>query len=70
MDLNLQKMTVADKLKTMELLWDNICRETADYRSPDWHEVILKNREEQIQQDKDDFQDWDQAKKEIWKSIS
>jgi hypothetical protein len=54
----------------MELLWDDICHNTTNIVSPDWHGNILKNREDQLQQGHEKFQDWTQAKKEIWDSVS
>jgi hypothetical protein len=68
MHLNIQEMTVADKLQAMEMLWDNLCRTVQDIESPPWHEHLLQKREEQLRQGKDSFVDWEQAKKEIRKT--
>ena len=70
MNLNIQKMTIEEKLRTMEVLWDDICRKVPDLASPQWHGDILKDREEKIKQGKDKFIDWEQAKKDIQDSIS
>ncbi len=70
MNLNVQEMTIAEKLQTMEMLWDDLCRNARDIESPAWHGDILQQREEQLAQGKDSFQDWDQVKKDIRKSIS
>ncbi|WP_304511836.1 addiction module protein [Desulfobacula sp.] len=64
-NLPLDKMNVHDKISTMELLWDDICRNTPDFTSPSWHEEILMEREKKIKQGIDDFIDWDVAKKNI-----
>lgn len=69
MSLELNKMTNKDKLKTMEVLWDDICRNIPDFSSPAWHENILKEREQKLREGKDKFIDWDQAKKDIWASV-
>ncbi len=69
MPLNLSEMTTAEKLKAMEMLWDDICRSTPDLLSPSWHEDVLKEREQRIREGKDEFVDWDQAKKDIRDSI-
>lgn len=68
MNIYLQKMTVTEKLKTMELLWDGLCHSTTDLPSPGWHGEIIEKREKQLSNGADDFQDWLQAKKEIWNS--
>ena len=70
MELNVKRMTVAEKLQAMEILWDDICRNVEKQESPAWHETILQAREEKLRQGKDKFIDWNQAKKDIWKSVS
>ena len=46
-------MTTEEKLRTMELLWDDICRNVSDFASPPWHEDILKDREKKLKQGKE-----------------
>ncbi len=70
MSLNLHEMTTKEKIRTMELLWDDICRNVPDFASPKWHGDILKDREKKIKQGKEKFIDWEQAKKDIWDSVS
>ena len=65
MSFELEKMTIKDKLKAMEILWDDICHNSPDIPSPSWHENILKEREKNLKEGKDRFIDWDQAKKDI-----
>ena len=48
MALNLEEMTTEEKLKAMEMPWDDICRSAPDFCSPSWHEDVLKEREERI----------------------
>lgn len=69
-NLNLQNMTTAEKLRTMEMLWDDICRNIPEFPSPAWHEQLLQEREHAVQEGKDRFIDWEQAKHEIWESVS
>ncbi len=68
MDIN--KMTTQEKLMAMEMLWDDLCKNAPEMASPAWHEDILKEREKSILEGKDEFIDWDQAKKDIWDSIA
>ena len=70
MNLNIQKMTVVEKIQAMEMLWDDLCRNVEETNSPEWHGKVLKEREGLLRQGKDGFEDWEQAKKDIWKSIS
>ena len=69
MTLNLEGMTTKEKLKAMEMLWDDLCRGAPDFSSPSWHEDVLKEREQGIRDGKEKFVNWDQAKKDIRNSI-
>ncbi len=70
MDLNIKKMSTEEKMRAMELLWDDLCRNQPDFESPYWHENILKAREKDLKEGKDRFLDWNQAKKDIWNSLT
>jgi hypothetical protein len=70
MTLNLGEMTIEEKLKAMEMLWDDICRSVPDFSSPSWHGNVLKEREQRIRDGKEKFLDWDQAKEDIRDSTS
>ena len=65
MKINLQDMTTEEKLQTMELLWDDICRNVPDLSSPSWHGDILREREKRAKEGKEKFLDWNKAKNEI-----
>jgi hypothetical protein len=69
MNLNIEEMTTEEKIQTMEMLWDDLCRKQAGIQTPDWHKDILDERERRLQEGKDNFIDWKQAKKEILESI-
>ena len=40
----IQKMSVQERLSTMEEIWDSLCHEEAEPESPTWHEEILAER--------------------------
>ena len=69
MTINFHNMTTEEKLMTMELLWDDLCNNQMDFSSPSWHETVLKDRERAIADGKEDFLDWEEAKKDIMNSI-
>jgi hypothetical protein len=69
MTIDLEQMTTEEKLKAMEMLWDDLCRSAPDFSSPSWHEDVLKEREQRIREGKDRFVDWDQAKRDLRDSI-
>ena len=70
MNIELKQMTIDEKLRTMEILWDDICLAVPDFSSPEWHESILKEREQRIKEGKDKFLDWEHAKRRIQDHIS
>lgn len=70
MDLNIKEMTIEEKMRAMELLWDDLCRNQPDFESPYWHEEVLEAREKDLIEGKDSFLDWKQVKNEIRDLIS
>jgi len=70
MEINLEGMTTEEKLRAMEELWDDLCRNAPDFSSPSWHGDVLKEREQRIKEGKDKFVDWDEAKRDIRDSVA
>ncbi len=68
-NLPLEKMTTEDKIKTMETIWDDLCKRADSISSPSWHEKVLLDREEGIKNGNNEFVDWDKAKKNIQDKI-
>jgi len=68
--LPLEKMSIEEKIQAMETLWDDLCKKADSVLSPPWHEKVLNDRENAIASGKDEFIDWNKAKKKIDKSIS
>lgn len=68
--LPLDRMTVAEKLQTMEILWNDLCRKSENIPSPAWHGDVLSKREQDVKNGTDAFIDWEVAQKDIRKSLS
>jgi len=60
-DLPLDRMTLADKLETMEQLWADISKTPAAVPSPAWHKTILDERRQLAAEGKLTFLDWETA---------
>ena len=58
-------MTVAEKLRAMELLWADLSRNDVQLESPAWHEDVLHDREAKIKSGGEKFMDWETAKKQL-----
>ena len=65
----LEKMTLADKLEAMELLWADISRRPSDLPSPEWHKEILDERRRLVAAGKLKFHDWDITIAELRKEL-
>lgn len=61
----LDKMSLEEKLQTMEAIWDDLCESAGSLRSPDWHKTILQERDDAVREGKDEFVAWETAKKDI-----
>lgn len=59
--LPLDKMTLAEKIEAMELLWADISKQPSQLPSPEWHREVLQERKELVEQGKLQFADWDQV---------
>jgi hypothetical protein len=56
--LPLDEMTMEEKLQTMELLWDSLCRDKEPLVSPAWHGEVLAAREAAIERGDAVFEDF------------
>lgn len=67
--LPLKDMSTADKIQTMELLWENLCQNSSDLLSPAWHGEILNKRSKQLEGNNSSAINWDVAKNSLRKSL-
>ena len=63
--LQINQMTVAEKLRIMEELWDDLRGRAEGVPMPQWHKDLLDERERLIENGEAQFEDWDAAKKRI-----
>lgn len=68
-DLPLDKMTLADKLATMEAIWADLSRRPDDLPSPEWHKEILEERRRLVAEGKLRFIEWDIAIADLRKEL-
>ena len=67
--LPLNQMSVEEKIRTMENLWDSLLHEGSEIASPDWHGQVLAERETAIERGEAGFEDWETAKERIRKQL-
>jgi hypothetical protein len=68
--LTLDKMSTEEKIRTMEIIWDDLCSKSNNIPSPTWHKQILEERENGIKNGDVELVDWNNAKEHIRNSIS
>jgi hypothetical protein len=68
-ELQIDQMTLEEKLRAMEALWDDLCKRGA-VTMPQWHNDILDERQRLINEGEASFIDWESAKEEITERTS
>lgn len=67
--LSIENLTRTEKLRMMEVLWDDLARDSASFSSPEWHAQALKEAEHAVAENQAGFVSWDAAKKTLRDSI-
>jgi hypothetical protein len=62
-------MSVAEKIRAMELLWADLCKAAPDEIIPAWHADVLAAREARLAAGAEKTIPWDHAKAEIRRRI-
>jgi hypothetical protein len=63
-------MTIAEKLRAMEELWDDLRARAEDVPVPQWHKDLLDERQRLIETGEAQFSDWATAKKRLTERTS
>jgi hypothetical protein len=63
--LPLDKMSVEEKLRALELLWEDLTRSPAVVPSPRWHQDVLEAREQRLRAGQEAFVPWDKARESL-----
>ena len=58
----ISKMSILERLQTMEALWDSLTREPTGIKSPKWHEKTLSDRKEKIDSGNANFMSLEELK--------
>ena len=62
-EMEIRKMPLSQKIRLMEMIWDDLRRESEDFESPDWHRIELEATEARRKAGLEEPVDWDEAKK-------
>ncbi|MBO8143308.1 MAG: addiction module protein [Thermodesulfobacterium sp.] len=69
MQIQLNNLTIEDKLKLIEFIWNDLLKTEKDVPSPDWHKDELLVREKRVKENKEKILSWQEAKKDILKIV-
>lgn len=64
MDLHVSSMSTAEKLDAMEQLWTSL-QTQSDHCSPEWHQQILEERQQRVNQGQVAFFTLDEVRERI-----
>lgn len=67
-EADLKQMSLEEKLRLMELIWQDISFEEEQILVPESHKDQLVERAQMVREGKAEFIDWEQAKKDIKKA--
>ena len=64
---DIEQMSLKERLRTMDLLWDSLARTPDAVRSPDWHGEVLATRLAKIERGEGEFLTIPQLKERLQK---
>lgn len=62
---SIENLTRTEKLRMMEVIWDDLSRDSEALSSPEWHAQALKDAERALAENQTHFVAWDAAKKTL-----
>ena len=63
--LSIENLTRTEKLRMMEVIWDDLSRDSETLTSPEWHAQALKDAERALAENQTHFVSWEAAKKRL-----
>jgi putative addiction module component (TIGR02574 family) len=61
-DLPLESLSVAEKVRLLESVWESLCRHSGDVQSPEWHREVLEERKRRLEDGRATVSAWSEAK--------
>ena len=61
----IQKMPLNEKLRVMEVIWDDLCRSSNRFESPEWHREVLHETKKRVESGQEEMMDWGEAKERL-----
>lgn len=61
-DISIEKMSVAEKVRLLESVWESLCAHPGDVQSPEWHREVLEDRRRRLEEGLATVSAWTDAK--------
>ena len=61
-DIQIEAMSVAEKVKLLETVWQSLCCHPCDMTSPAWHSEVLEERRRRLEDGRATMSTWADAK--------
>ena len=61
-DIQIETMSVAEKVQLLESVWQSLCTHPGDVRSPEWHREVLEERRRRLEDGRATISAWADAK--------
>jgi len=65
MVLDIEKMSLEEKLQAMEELWEDLRGHYEKKTPPQWHRKILEERERLLEEGEEEWLDWRAVRREL-----
>ncbi len=62
------KLPKLQKISLMEKLWTDLSQANDQFGSPAWHSLELEETERRVEEGKEHFEDWSEAKRRLRES--
>jgi putative addiction module component (TIGR02574 family) len=62
LEMPLDNLSVSEKVRLLERVWDSLCSASGDVRSPDWHREVLETRKRRLEEGRATVSPWSEAK--------
>lgn len=61
-DISLESLSVAEKVRLLESVWQSLCRHSGDVQSSEWHREVLESRKRRLNDGQATVSPWSEAK--------
>jgi putative addiction module component (TIGR02574 family) len=61
-DISIETISVAEKMRLLESVWESLCAHATDVQSPDWHREVLEDRKRRLEDGRATVSTWADAK--------